>query len=232
MRHCRWFALFGCLFLLAAPARAADSKTTRQLLTKYTEDLTNLWKEYASDKHKDTRDRAIQDYQQTFQREVANAEVPAGLKVNAITQTFIENMANSATLFRLEKMNTTRTAYLQGCVQAFKREYAKASDYAEPRTTQKVFELTMLWLENARDGLRRASNDAQQQTYSAINEMSGAMLQAATVPEGDALAQMDKNIQDARRKFPINSEVLKQMNQQLLQILEQRAKDAQQKAKK
>ncbi|HYF48210.1 MAG TPA: hypothetical protein VEJ63_02320, partial [Planctomycetota bacterium] len=100
------------------------------------------------------------------------------------------------------------------------------------RTTQKVFELTMLWLENARDGLRRASNDAQQQTYSAINEMSGAMLQAATVPEGDALAQMDKNIQDARRKFPINSEVLKQMNQQLLQILEQRAKDAQQKAKK
>ncbi|HYF51709.1 MAG TPA: hypothetical protein VEJ63_20000, partial [Planctomycetota bacterium] len=143
MRHCRWFALFGCLFLLAAPARAADSKTTRQLLTKYTEDLTNLWKEYASDKHKDTRDRAIQDYQQTFQREVANAEVPAGLKVNAITQTFIENMANSATLFRLEKMNTTRTAYLQGCVQAFKREYAKASDYAEPRTTQKVFELTM-----------------------------------------------------------------------------------------
>jgi len=225
-------AVLLCVSFASSALVAADNKTTRQLLSKYTDDLQSIWKDYATEKQKDTRERALQDYQRVFQRELPSAEVPTGLRVGAVIQTFIDNMQQSATLFRLDKMNTTRTAYLQACAQVFKREAAGATDYAEARNTQKVFDLLSAWLENARDTLRRTHIDAQTQTYQAINEICTNMISVATVPEGDALAQMDRNLKEARKRFPINSDALKTVNQPILSLVEQRAKDIQTKAKK
>ena len=232
MRCLKSLAVMLCLALLSSAAHTADSKTTRQLVSKLTEDLQSMWRDYPTDKQKDTRDRALSDFQQVFQREISSAEVPPALKMQAVVQSFINNMEKSATLWRLEKMASTRTAYLQACVLAFKREFTKTDDYAESRTTQQLFETYMRWLEDARDSLRRTHSDAQTQTYQAINEVVGNMIPQATVPDGDALAQMDKNLREGRKRFPITNEALKNVNQNILTMVEQRAKDVQARAVK
>jgi hypothetical protein len=216
--------------LLCCSVGAAEKSTTRQVLSKLNDDMQKVWRDYGGDKQKDTRERALQDLQSQFQKDLPLADVPTGMTMHSIIKKLVDNMEDARTTFRVEKMVQTRNQYQTACAAAFKREFPKASDYTEARTTQKVFDLMMDWLEEARDGLRQVNTEGQTGAYQAINEGCTGMLNGATIPENeDSIAQLDKNLKEARRRFSIATDTLKKANAPILTLAENRAKEIQQK---
>jgi hypothetical protein len=228
MRHC---ILLVVLVVSSGGAIAAE-ETTRTLFSKYSGDLEGAWQNYGSDKQKDARDKLITDLKDAFTVKITKAAIPPNLKMSNVISHFLDRIAESRTLFRLEKMKTTRIAYEAGCQLLFKREFPGSVDIAETRTTQQAFDLAMRWFEDARDAVRQSSTEAQTLTYNTINEAVTLVIKGATIPDIDHIAQLDKNLQEARKRFPTGSPVLAKVNSPILNLLEARAKDIQSRAVK
>lgn len=221
------------IFVLSCWGTIAADETTRTLFNKFSNDLEGAWRDYASDKQKDAREKLISDLKESFNQKINKAAPPPGLKVQQVVSFFIDKISDSKSLFRLDKMKSARTAYEAGCQLLFKREFASASDIADARTTQKAFDLSLAWFEDARDALRQAVPEAQTLAYNSVNEAATILVKGATIPPDiDHIAQLDKNLQEARKRFPTNNPVLAKANTPILSMLEARAKDIQQRSVK
>ena len=221
------------LTMIGLCGNSLAEQTTRTLFTKFSEDLTGAWREYGMDKQKDAREKLILDVKDSFLKQITKAPIPPDLKMQQVVANLIAKLSESRSLFKLDKMKTARTSYETGCQQMYKREIAGASDINDSRTTQQVFELAIKWCEDARDSLRLSSSEAQTLAYTSINDAVVLIIKRAAVPEDvDHIAQLDKNLQDVRKRFPTSSPALSKSNLPILSILQARAKEIQQKSVK
>jgi hypothetical protein len=230
-----WIGLFANSIASAGdvPNDPADAKkTTQQVLKKFSEEMQTLCNKYSLEKHKDVRERGLQECQQVFQKNISAAELPKNQTMGATLKTLIDNLEINIASFRMDKMEAPRSMYTQACFLIFRKEFPTSTDFPEIRTTQKAFELLISLLTTTRDGLRKSPPSIQTMAYGAVNEMVGGIFTAAGASEGDALEQLDKNLIQVRKAFPVSVEALKVSNQAILSILEGRAKEIQLKTTK
>lgn len=224
----RTIALLLAIASLAMLAPAAEgAKSSRTLLNKYYEDINAAWTTYPSDKQKDVRDAQLKMLLETFNKEIAAAEVPDKLTLAKAVTANISALDKVKLGLRNEKQSQLRTQYLGGCYAAYKREINGATDLDTPRTTQQVYEMMLNMMEEARNGVRANQPDAQKQAFEGVNLAIGLILPKAKVPEkGDPITQLDENLKEARRRFPVTDKT--KVNEAALSWVEARAKEVQQ----
>lgn len=205
---------------------------TRQLVDQFGADLAQAWVDFPKDSQKTVRDIKISDLNGAFNRDMLKAENPANLTVQKALESCVADVAKAKTLLKLDTMTQDRTTYVNACLAALRREIPITSDYKSARTTQQCYELMLDMCTLAREKLHTFSQDAQQQTYSGISMAIADLVRGATIPEKpDPTTQLDLNIKEARKRFPMTTPELEQANRSVVSLLESTAKTIQQKNK-
>jgi hypothetical protein len=103
------------------------------------------------------------------------------------------------------------------------------TDYKASRTTQQCFELVLEMFTLAREKLHTYGTEIQQQTFTGISLAVNDLIRNASIPEKpDPTTQMDLNIKEARKRFPMTTPEMEQANRSVVQLLESTAKAIQQ----
>ncbi|MCY3018120.1 MAG: hypothetical protein NTW87_03690 [Planctomycetota bacterium] len=228
-------ALLAGLVLTGAVASAGEPKTmtTRQLLAKFVDDLKSVWEKYGTVSQKAVREQTVNELNTSFTKDIRDAEVPKNLRLQKALDFYLSGLENSPSLFPVEKVRNERNLYVRGCSACYKREYMQAADYADARTTQQCFDMLMKNMEQVRDTLAREQyKEIRAEAYGIVNSLFAEQIQAATVPEKvDPADQMDKNMKEARARFPVSVKVLADTNTPALSAVEAAAKRVAEKAK-
>jgi hypothetical protein len=81
----------------------------------------------------------------------------------------------------------------------------------------------------AREKLHTYGTEIQQQTFTGISLAVNDLIRNASIPEKpDPTTQMDLNIKEARKRFPMTTPEMEQANRSVVQLLESTAKAIQQ----
>jgi hypothetical protein len=222
------------LLLIACTGVFAGELTTRERVDALGKGLEEAWTKYNTDAQKVTRQQTITDLNAVFSREIATAPVPPNQKLAQIIIHYRKALDKANDFFRIEKMKSERSSYLKACTQALKRETKLATNYAEARTTQEVYKIYVDALEEACDEFVLEKNkDLKSEAMAGMQQLFTELLKDAKTPENvDHADQMDKNIKDARMRFPTTTKVLLQKNQAALNAAESAAKQVKQKSVK
>jgi len=224
-----------CIAILSLPAVfGAASESTRSKLTKFGADLAGTWEKFPTDAQKNVRTQALTDLVQTFQKEIAKADAPPNLKLAVAYSNLLSNLDKANDLFRTDKMKGERTNYVRMCAITFRREWVQCVDYVNERSTQKCFDMLLDWLEEARQNLTQEKNkDLRQEAYQSANQLFTDILKNAKVPENmDHAVQMDKNIKEAKIRFPTTTPALQAINAPAMTVIEAAARAVKQRAMK
>jgi hypothetical protein len=212
-------------------AGEADTQDRLEALGK---GLVEAWTKFNTEAQKLTRQQTITDINSTFTREIAQATVPPNQKIAQVLITYKKNLEKANDLFRTEKMKSERSSYIKACTLVLKRELKLATDFAESRTTQSVFNLYVDELEDASSMFVLEKNkDLKQEALTGLQGLFNDLLKDAKVPENiDHAEQMDKNIKEGKQRFPTATKVLLQKNQAALTAVESAAKQVKQRSLK
>jgi hypothetical protein len=208
------------------------TETTEGRLERYGKELVEAWEKFPAEHQKNVRTQTLTDINSVFTREAPRTEPAKDKKLAQIFNSYLANIDRATDLFKVEKMKTERSSYVKGCSIVFKREWVFATDYAAERTTQKCYELLLDWLEQARDKfVMDKDKDLRQEALQSINQLFTDLIRTAKVPDNiDHAMQMDKNIKDAKMRFPMTTETMKAKNSPVFQLCEQAAKTLKQRA--
>jgi len=223
------------LFLAVSPvvlaADPAGNMNTQKRIEKLGKELADTWEKYASDSQKATRQQNFQDINTVFTREIAKAEAPKDKKIVQDFKAYLDNLDHTTDLFKVEKMKAERALYIRGCGVAFKREVIFATDYAAERTTQQCYDLLLNMLEEARDKfVIEKDKDLRAEAFQTLNTFFSDLTTKAKIPDVDHAAAMDKNIKEAKARFPITTEAMKSKNGPAYMLCENAAKLIKQRA--
>jgi hypothetical protein len=230
------FAAVSAAMIIGALAYAGDkpegkAETTESRLERFGKELADTWEKFPAEHQKNVRSQTLQDINAVFSREITKTEAAKDKKLNQIFNTFLANLDRTTDLFKVDKMKMERGNYIKGCAQVFKREWVFATDYAADRTTQKCYEMLLDWLEQARDKfVPDKDKDIRQEALQSANQLFTDILRTAKVPDVDHASQMDKNLKDAKLRFPATTETMKAKNGPVMTICEQAAKALKQRA--
>jgi len=233
--HSRPSALVLALLLAGvgwAAAGDVKSESTEMRLERYGKDLSEAWTKFPTDAQKNVRQQTIQDITAVFTREIPRSEPSKEKKLAQVFSGYLNSLDKATDLFRVEKMKQERSSYIKGCGMAFKREWAFATDFAAERTTQKCYEILLDYLEQIRDRfIQEKEKDVRQDGYQTTNALFNELIRTAKIPDGiDHAVQMDKNIKEAKIRFPVTIEAIKVKNAPVFQLCEQAAKMLKQRA--
>ena len=213
---------------------AADpggNRTTRQCIEKLGKDLSETWEKYATEAQKAVRQQNFQDINTVFTREIGKAEAPKDKKIVQLYKFYLDDLERTTEYFKVEKMKTERSVYIRGCGMTFKREYVVATDYASERTTQQCYDMLINMLEEARDKfVSDKDKDLRAETFQTLNTFFSDLVGRAKIPDVDQAAAMDKNIKEARARFPTTTEAMKSKNAPAYALCESAAKMIKQRA--
>ena len=221
-----------CLSLALSALSAGEAATTRACVQKYGKDLASTWEKFPADHQKTTRTQAFTDINASFTRELGRSTIPAGEKVQQIIKALLENLGKADELFRAEKMKLERSSYIRGCGQVFRKEIAAADDLREVRTTQKCYDLLVEAAEDARERfLLEKNKDQRAECYTAMQAMFTELMKNAKPPENvDPATQLDNNLREAKKRFPVTTQALKDKNGPLITLLQTAAQSVMKKA--
>ena len=221
-----------CLLLAAPALTAGDAETTRKRVLRYGKELAEAWAKFATEAQKNVRSQTISDINQQFTRDITKCDAATNEKMMQVYSNFLKNLDRADEFFRLEKMNTERSQYVKACSTAFKREFQLATDFAEPRTAQKCYAMLLDMLTQARDQfVLERTKDLRAEGFTAVQQAFNDLMRTAKSDENvDHAEQMDKNIKDAKARFPVATALLAVKNQQPFQMCEAAAKLIKQKS--
>jgi hypothetical protein len=219
-----------CSALLAASD--AVNLTTRQRLDRFGKELSETWEKYPTEAQKAVRQQTLLDLNSVFMREVARSEAPKDKKIMQVFTLYLNSLEKTTELFKVEKMKLERANYVKACAQTFKRELQFAVDYANPeRTTQNCYDLLTEMLEEIRDRfVTDKDKDIRSDAFSAVNSAFSELMNKSKIPDVDHSAAMDKNIKEAKTRFPITTEAMKAKNGPAYTLCENAAKAIKQRA--
>lgn len=219
--------------VLSTPAlfAAENNINTQARLEKYGKELAEAWEKFPTEAQKATRTQTITDINALFSREMQRADPPKDKKLLQIFSSFMASLERTTEYFRVEKMKSERSSYIKGCSQTFKRETAFATDYLAERTTQKCYDMLLDLLEQVRDKfVMEKDKDLRNEGIQAVNSFFNELMQKAKIPDGDHATMMDKNIKEAKTRFPMTTEAMKTKNQPIFAVCESAAKAIKTKA--
>ena len=229
-----FIAFCACWMMLSsAPvAHGADAGATQTVLAKYGDDLAAAWENYSKDTQKTVRDQHITDLNTQFSKDIIVCNAPQNFTLEKAINAYMDNLKRAPILLKLaEKMQSERNLYTNACATALKREAPLTTDYKANRTTQQVFELMLDKFAAVRDNLRGVPPEVKTGAIQSLNSIFSELIRSASIPEKpDATEQLDVNITEARRRFPINSPDIKLTNGPIFTLLETAARQIQQRA--
>jgi len=214
------------LLVSSASVYAAAAETTRGMLDRYGRELAEVWEKFPAETQKQVRAQSITDINTAFGRDITKPDPPANLKLAPIFSAYLDNLMKVHDLFKTEKMKAERTAYVRACSTVFKRESMAATDFNADRTAQRCFSMLLDWCEEARDRFVQEKNkDLRTDAYSQINTLFSDLLKNAKFAENiDHAVQMDKNLKEAKLRFPTTPPMLSAKNLPVMQICENAVK--------
>jgi hypothetical protein len=219
-----------CSALLAASDPV--NLTTRQRLDKFGKDLAETWEKFPTEAQKAVRQQTLLDLNSVFMREVTRSEAPKDKKIMQVFALYLSSLEKTTDLFKVEKMKQERSNYIKGCAQTFKRELQFATDYINPdRTTQNCYDTLVEMLEEIRDRfVTEKEKDLRTDGFSTVNAAFSELMNKSKIPDVDHAAAMDKNVKEAKSRFPVTTEAMKAKNAAPYSLCENAAKAIKQRA--
>lgn len=234
MRPIQLLSITAVALCCSALLAASDSVnlTTRQRLEKFGKDLSETWEKYPTDAQKAVRQQTLLDLNSVFMREITRSEAPKDKKIMQVFALYMNSLEKTTELFKVEKMKQERANYMKGCAQTFKREMQNATDYVNPdRTTQNCYDTLVEMLEEIRDRfVTDKDKDLRADGFSTVNSAFSELMNKAKIPDVDHAAAMDKNIKEAKTRFPMTTEAMKAKNGPAYTLCENAAKAIKQRA--